>query len=108
MSPRLLDLPFSEALLVRIARLIPNWLEYADCLRLTPQETNGIKTDPQLSYRMKSQELLKFWYRKSAHTEWGHYRVLVEASRELGLANVAGEICQIIKGIIVINYIHAK
>lgn len=93
-----LDHPCSEDLLFRIARLLPNWMEYADPLKMTPQETNGINLDVNLTYAMKSYKLLQIWYRKNAYTERCHYRVLVEASRDLGYADVAGEICKLIKG----------
>lgn len=83
---------------MRIAQLIPNWLEYAEPLKLTKQEMNGINTDPQLNFCMKTQELLATWYRKCAYTEWCHYRVLVQVSCELGLADVAGKICEVLKG----------
>ncbi len=47
---------------------------------------------------MKTQALLNTWYRKSAYTEWSHYRVLVKVSCELGLADIAGKICKVLKG----------
>ncbi len=47
---------------------------------------------------MKTQELLNTWYRKSAYTEWSHYRVLVKVSCELGLADIAGKMCEVLKG----------
>ena len=72
-------------------------MEYADPLKMTPQEINGIYTDPGLNYAMKSRELLRTWYRKNAYTDQCHYRVLVEASCALGHADIAGEICKLIK-----------
>lgn len=95
---KLLDQPFSEDLLVRIASLIPNWLEYADPLKIGEQAKNGINTDPQLNYRLKTQELLKTWHKKFSYSSWGHYRVLVDISCELGQADVAGKICEVLKG----------
>ena len=97
-NPRELDQPCSQDLLFTIARLLPNWMEYADPLKMTPQEINGINTDLDLTYAMKSYRLLQMWYRKNAYTERCHYRVLVEASGDLGYADVAGEICKLIKG----------
>ena len=97
-DPKQLDQPCSEDLLLTIARLLPNWMEYADHLKMTPQEINGINTDLDLAYAMKSCELLRMWYRKNAYTDQCHYRVLVEASCDLGYADIAGEICKLIKG----------
>ena len=65
---------------------------------MTPQEINGIYTDPDLNYAMKSYKLLRTWYRKNAYTDRCHYRVLVEASCDLEYADIAGEICKLIKG----------
>lgn len=95
---KLLDQPFSEDLLVRIAQLIPNWLEYAHPLGLTPQEINGINMNPQLNFSMKTREMLRIWNNKNAYTERAHYRVLAQTSCELELANVAGMICKVLKG----------
>ena len=97
-DPKELDQPCSEDLLITIARLLPNWMEYAGPLKMTPQEINGINTDLDLTYAMKSYRLLQTWYHKNAYTERCHYRVLVEASCDLGYANVAGEICKLVKG----------
>ena len=97
-DPKQLDQPCSEDLLFTIARLLPNWMEYADPLKMTPQEINGIYTDLDLTYAMKSRELLRTWYRKNAYTDRCHYRVLVEASCDLGYADIAGKICKLIKG----------
>ena len=97
-NPKQLDQPCSDDLLLSIARLLPNWMEYADPLKMTPQEINGIYTDPGLTYAMKSRELLRTWYRKNVYTDQCHYRVLVEASCALGYADIAGKICKLIKG----------
>ena len=74
-------------------------MEYADPLKMTRQEINGINTDLDLTYAMKSYRLLQKWYRKNAYTERCHYRVLVEASCALGHADIAGDICTLIKGV---------
>lgn len=97
-DPKQLDQSFSEELVFRIAKLLPNWMEYAHLLMLTPQEINEIQTDSELTFLLKSVKLLKVWNRKNAYTEWCHYRVLVKASCDLGYANIAGEICKLIKG----------
>ena len=73
-------------------------MAYADPLKMTPQEINGINTDLDLTYAMKSYKLLQTWYRKNAYTDQCHYRVLVEASCDLEYADIAGEICKLIKG----------
>ncbi len=92
-----LDQGFSEDLLVKIASLIPNWLEYAHSLRLTEQEINGIRTSG-LSFCMKNQEMLRIWHRKSSYTKFGTYRALLEVFCELERPDIAGEICKVLKG----------
>lgn len=93
-----LDEHCSERILLKISSLIPNWLEYSDPLGLTPQEVNAIKTDLDLTYMMQTYTLLKTWYRKNAYTEQCSYRVLVTVSCDLGHRDVAGKICQLLKG----------
>ena len=73
-------------------------MEFADPLKMTPQETSGIQTDPDLNYAMKTVQLLKMWYRKNVYTKQCHYRILVKTSCDLGYADVAGSMCKLIKG----------
>ena len=108
LDSRLLDHQFSGKLLIKIASLIPDWREYAGPLGLTQQEVNGINTDPQLTYRTRTQELLRTWYKTNAYSKHGKYRELVQVSCDLQQADVAGEICRVIKGMFSIVYKSAE
>ena len=67
-------------------------------LGLPDADVQGILTSVQLSYKMKTVEMLRRWHSVNGYA--AHYRVLVEAWLRLDNAELAKQFCQVLKGVV--------
>ena len=89
-----LDQHCSSELLQEIGRVLPKWLKYAQALKLSEAQIQGIKSDTNLDYEMRGQKVLEIWLNE--HTT--SYRKLVDICLKLKDGKTARRICEIVKG----------
>ena len=95
-SKECLEKQCSEVHLRQIARLIPNWLKFAQSLQLTESKILEIKDDGLLDNEMRAEKVLKTWHRK--HYFMASYKKLMVVCLSLDNAQLAMRICGLLNG----------
>ncbi len=89
-----LDQHCSSELLQETGRVLPNWLKYAQVLKLSEAQIQGIKTDANLDYEMRGQKVLEIWLNEYNTS----FRMLVDICLTFKDGETARRICEIVKG----------
>ena len=76
--------------------MVPNWLTLAHSLEISLQDITHIKSDHQLEPYMKAKSTLDKWLRYNSYN--ATYKKLIEVLLEQGDAELATNICSIVKG----------
>ena len=82
--------------LPRMAEHLPDWLQYAEALRLPDQQIQGIKVDPNLNDVMRPKKVLKLWYERNGFN--ATYSGFIKVCLGQQNAALAETICRVLKG----------
>ena len=95
-SKDLLNQTCSPEHLQRLAEHLPNWLKYAEALKLTDLQIQEIKVDQHLDGLMKAKKVLKLWYHSNGFK--ATYSGFIEVCLQQKDAPLAEKICRLLKG----------